>query len=70
MLGETIKKYIVKMKGSAKSHPVAVIGSTKIHTLGYLYAIIPVGAGAIIMLAVALLVNNIPKNRQYPEYWY
>ena len=49
---------------------IAVIGSTKIHALGYLYAIIPVGVGAAIMLAVALLVNNIPKNRKYPEFWY
>ncbi len=49
---------------------IAVIGSTKIHALGYLYVIMPAGVGAIIMLAVALLVNNIPKNRQYPEFWY
>ena len=48
---------------------IAVIGSTKIHDLGYLYAIIPVGLGAVIMLLIALLVNNIPKNRNYPEFW-
>jgi CBS-domain-containing membrane protein len=48
---------------------IAVIGSEKIHNLGYLYAIIPVGLGAIIMLLVALLVNNIPKTRRYPEFW-
>ncbi len=48
---------------------IAVIGSSKIHSLGYLYAIIPVGLGAVIMLIVALLVNNIPKNRNYPEFW-
>ncbi len=49
---------------------IAVIGSSKIHALGYLYVILPVGAGATIMLVVALLVNNIPKNRKYPEFWY
>ena len=49
---------------------IAVIGSAKIHSLGYLYVLIPVGAGAAIMLAVALLVNNIPKSRKYPESWY
>ncbi len=49
---------------------IAVIGSSKIHALGYLYVILPVGAGATIMLVVALLVNNIPKNRKYPETWY
>ena len=31
--------------------------------------IIPVGIGASIMLVVALLVNNIPQNRKYPEFW-
>lgn len=49
---------------------IAVIGSEKIHNLGYFYAIIPVGAGAIIMLVVALLVNNIPRSRRYPEFWF
>ncbi|MEE8329681.1 MAG: HPP family protein [Thermodesulfovibrionia bacterium] len=48
---------------------IAVIGSEKIHNLGYLYVLIPVGLGAAIMLIVALLVNNIPKNRRYPEFW-
>ncbi len=49
---------------------IAVIGSQKIHTLGYLYILIPAGLGAVIMLVVALLVNNIPPNRRYPEYWF
>ncbi len=48
---------------------IAVIGSSKIHSLGYLYAIVPVGLGAVIMLVVALLVNNIHKNRRYPHFW-
>ncbi len=48
---------------------IAVIGGTKIHALGYFYVVAPVGLGAAIMLAVALLVNNIPKTRSYPEYW-
>ncbi len=48
---------------------IAVIGSEKIHSLGFLYPIIPAGLGAIIMLVVALLVNNIPKTRRYPEFW-
>jgi CBS-domain-containing membrane protein len=49
---------------------IAVIGSQKVHDLGYLYAIIPAGLGAAIMLVVALLVNNIPKSRRYPEFWF
>jgi len=49
---------------------IAVIGGDKIHALGYLYVLAPVGLGAAIMLAVALLVNNIPRSRSYPEYWF
>jgi len=49
---------------------IAVMGSERIHNLGFLYALIPVGAGALIMLIVALLVNNIPKNRRYPDFWF
>ncbi len=48
---------------------IAVIGSEQIHSLGYLYALIPVGFGALLMLAVALVVNNIPHSRRYPEFW-
>ena len=49
---------------------IAVIGSQKIHALGYLYALVPAGLGAFVMLVVALLVNNIPKTRRYPEFWF
>ncbi len=48
---------------------IAVIGSDKIHALGYLYALVPAGSGALVMLLVALVVNNIPKSRRYPEFW-
>lgn len=49
---------------------IAVIGSEDIHSLGYLYAIVPAGMGALIMLIVALVINNIPKSRRYPEFWF
>ena len=49
---------------------IAVIGDQKIHDLGFLYAIMPVGAAVILMLLVALIVNNIPQNRRYPEFWW
>ncbi|MFO7876481.1 MAG: HPP family protein [Desulfovermiculus sp.] len=48
---------------------IAVIGSDQIHALGFLYALVPAGSGALIMLVVALVVNNIPKSRYYPEFW-
>jgi CBS-domain-containing membrane protein len=49
---------------------IAVIGGQKIHSLGFAYAFLPAGAGALILLVVALLVNNLSKNRKYPEYWF
>ncbi|MGC8872730.1 MAG: HPP family protein [Caldimicrobium sp.] len=48
---------------------IAVIGGEKIHKLGFLYVLIPSSLGAIILLIVALLVNNLSPNRRYPEYW-
>jgi CBS-domain-containing membrane protein len=48
---------------------IAVIGGQKIHSLGFLYAVVPAAAGAVILLIVALLFNNIPKTRKYPEFW-
>ena len=49
---------------------IAVIGGPKVHALGFLYPFVPAGLGALILLAVALLVNNLSKNRKYPEYWF
>jgi CBS-domain-containing membrane protein len=67
---------VVGMLATKTVHPpggatalIAVIGGSKIHDLGFLYVFLPVGAGAAILLAVALLVNNLSGNRRYPEYW-
>ena len=49
---------------------IAVIGGDQVHALGYLYVLMPVALGACIMLLVALLINNIPKTRKYPEFWF
>lgn len=49
---------------------IAVIGSEKIHNLGYLYVLVPTLAGALLMLVIALLINNLADGRKYPEYWY
>jgi CBS-domain-containing membrane protein len=49
---------------------IAVIGGRGIHDLGFLYALVPVGAGALVLLAVALAVNNLAPRRRYPEYWW
>jgi CBS-domain-containing membrane protein len=67
---------IVFMLATKTLHPpggatalIAVIGGPKIHGLGFLYAFIPAGMGAVILLVIALLVNNLSTNRKYPEYW-
>lgn len=48
---------------------IAVIGGESVHQLGYLYVLMPAALGAFVMLLVALIVNNIPKSRKYPEFW-
>ena len=48
---------------------IAVIGGDSVHNLGYLYVVMPTALGAIVMLIIALIINNIPKNRRYPEFW-
>ena len=49
---------------------IAVIGGDQIHSLVYIYVLVPVGIGAFVMLIIALLVNNIPRSRRYPEFWF
>jgi CBS-domain-containing membrane protein len=49
---------------------IAVIGGPKVHALGFLYPFVPAGLGALILLAVALLINNISRDRSYPAYWF
>jgi len=50
---------------------IAVIGSDTIHNLGYLYVLSPIALGALILLFIALIVNNFSNNpkRHYPRYW-
>jgi CBS-domain-containing membrane protein len=48
---------------------IAIIGSERVHELGYLFALIPAGVGAVIMLVVGLAVNNLSRNRRYPLFW-
>ena len=68
---------IALMHATGTLHPpggatalIAVTGGPKVASLGYLFALIPAGAGAAVLLLVALLVNNVAKSRRYPEYWW
>lgn len=49
---------------------IAVIGSTAIHQMGFFFILIPATLGPLILLVVALVVNNIPESRRYPEIWF
>ena len=49
---------------------IAVIGGDSVHNLGYGYVWMPTALGAFVMLLVALIINNLPKNRRYPEFWW
>ena len=64
---------IVLMQITKTLHPpggatalIAVTGSPAILKLGYWYVITPVLTGALILLLVALIFNNMTTNRQYP----
>lgn len=64
---------IIAMQYTKTLHPpggatalIAVIGSEKIKMLGYFYVLSPVLSGAIILLVVALIFNNVTKHRTYP----
>jgi len=46
---------------------IAIIGGDSIHSLGYMYILVPVLSGSFILLAIAVLVNNISKHRHYPQ---
>jgi CBS-domain-containing membrane protein len=68
---------IAAMHATKTLHPpggatalIAVIGGDQIHKLGFYYALVPVGSGVLIMLLVALFVNNLSQNRRYPEFWF
>lgn len=50
---------------------IAVVGSPEIHRLGFLYMLFPVAVGAAVLVAVALVVNNLhPAIRRWPLFWY
>lgn len=64
---------IVAMQITKTVHPpggatalIANIGSVKIKSLGFMYVLNPVLSGVLILLLIALLVNNISKHRTYP----
>lgn len=66
---------IVLMQYTKTLHPpggatalIAVTGSAEIKNLGYWYVLSPVLSGALILLVVALIFNNLTMKRHYPNH--
>ena len=64
---------IVLMQITKTLHPpggatalIANIGSAKITGMGYIYVLSPVLSGALILLIIALIFNNLTPHRSYP----
>jgi CBS domain-containing membrane protein len=64
---------IVLMQITKTLHPpggatalIAVIGSEKIKSFGYLYVLSPILSGVLILFFIALVVNNMTPHRSYP----
>jgi CBS-domain-containing membrane protein len=75
--GLAVSFAMIAMMATKTLHPpggatalIAVIGGPKIHALGFLYAFVPAGLGALLLVVIALLINNLSPNRRYPEYWF
>jgi CBS-domain-containing membrane protein len=51
---------------------IAVLGPAQVHRLGYEFVLTPVLAGSLILLAVAVIMNNLSEhsNRHYPSVWW
>lgn len=67
---------IAVMQATRTLHPpggatalIAVIGGQKIQNLGYWFLVMPVGTGVLIILLIAILINNLSKSRKYPKSW-
>ncbi len=51
---------------------ISVIGSSDVHQLGYWFVLFPIATGAVTMLLIALVINNLSKDptRHYPSCWF
>jgi CBS-domain-containing membrane protein len=51
---------------------IAILGPAQVHRLGYDYVLTPILMGMLILIVVALVVNNLSpdKNRHYPATWW
>lgn len=48
---------------------LAAAGGESIHSLGYWYVLAPCALGSTLMILIALVINNIPEEQSYPQFW-
>lgn len=48
---------------------VTALGGADVQSLGYLYVLTPCAVGSVLLIAVALVVNNLPRGNRYPLFW-
>lgn len=48
---------------------LAVLGSPEVQALGYYYVFMPVGLGSLVLVVLALILNNLVRPHSYPLYW-
>lgn len=48
---------------------IAVIGGEQIRSMGILYVVFPAALSSLILLAAAVLFNNLIGSRKYPDHW-
>lgn len=65
------------MMATGTTHPpgaatalIAVTGDHTIVNLGFMYVLVPVTVGSLIMLLVAMVVNNLAPTRHFPQWWW
>jgi CBS-domain-containing membrane protein len=70
------------MMATGTTHPpgaatalIAVTGDASVVRMGWLFVLLPALAGALLMLVVAVLVNNLPltpapTRKRYPVRWW
>jgi hypothetical protein len=68
--------FLTKMKGTTKSPPAVGLIEILWSWVGAFLGIAAVAIindsvlrGADLVMIIALLINNIPTNRRYPEFW-
>jgi len=74
--GVAVGLAIFLMERTNSTHPpggatalVAIVGGDVVWKAGYWYVLFPCLSGALLMLLVALVCNNLDPDRHYPQYW-